>query len=232
MKHDIKVLDEGFVRVYDAGVFGDDLAIVNAARVSFGTRKNILDKTDLGLLKYLAKNKHYSPFRHVMIRLHMTCPEPVARQLYKHVVGIETTSAHPTKDHAWNEISGRYKVVDRFHFPLEFRAQSPDNKQASAGLVEDQHRATAVYDKAIAHAETSYKELLALGVAKEQARFVLPFAQYTEFYWTASFQAIANVIELRDHSHAQFEIRPYATALRTILESEFPAAFDAWFNQS
>ncbi len=229
MKYNISVLDSGFIRVDDGAIFGNDLTIINAARVSFRTKKEELDVKDISLLKYLAKNKHYSPFRHAMIRFHISCPEPVARQLYKHVVGIETTSANPTKDHAWNEVSGRYKVVDTFHTPTNFRAQSTDNKQASEGSIDDQEKAADVYASTLEFSKSAYKQLLDLGVAKEQARFVLPFAQYTEFYWTASFQALANVIELRDHPHAQWEIQQYAEILKMILQKEFPQAYNAWF---
>jgi thymidylate synthase (FAD) len=230
VKHNLKVLDQGFVRVYEDGVYGSDLTIVNSARVSFGKRVSSFSDNDRKLMRYLAQNKHYSPFRHVSIQFHICMPEPCARQHYKHVVGIETTSAHPTKDHAWNEISGRYVKVSRFHRPIEFRAQSEDNKQASEGLIADQAKAMTVYENAVIATTTAYQELLDLGVAKEQARMVLPMAQYTEFYWTASFQALANFLELRDHSHAQWEIRQYAKAISTIVQSEFPEAYKAWFS--
>lgn len=231
VKHDLNVLDQGFVRVYEDGVYGSDLTIVNSARVSFGRRVDSFAEPDRRLMKYLAREKHYSPFRHVSIQFHIAMPEPCARQHYKHVVGIETTSAHPTKDHAWNEISGRYVKVDRFHRPKEFRAQSSDNKQASEGLIKEQTHATRIYDEIMHDAFNAYQKLLDLGVAKEQARMVLPMAQYTEFYWTASFQAIANFLELRDHSHAQWEIREYAKAIRQVLQAEFPEAYAAWFKQ-
>lgn len=231
MKHDHPVLDQGFVRVYEDGVYGSDLTIVNAARVSFGKRVEKIEEKDRILMRYLARHKHYSPFRHVSLQFHICMPEPCARQHYKHIVGIETTSSNPVKDHAWNEISGRYVKVDRFHRPSEFRAQSDDNKQASEGLIKDQMPAMAVYDEIMIQAIVAYERLLGLGVAKEQARMVLPMAQYTEFYWTASFQAIANFLELRDHSHAQWEIRQYALAIKQIVQAEFPEAYAAWFEQ-
>ena len=100
-KHE--VLDKGFVEVIDA--LGIDLTVANSARVSFGKRKNKYDKSDERLVRYLAKHKHFSPFRHLVVQFHIKAPEFVTRQLYKHVVGIETTSSSITKDHAWNEIS-------------------------------------------------------------------------------------------------------------------------------
>ena len=100
-----KVLDKGFVEVVDT--LGNDLTVVNSARVSFGKRKKYFDKNDRGLVRYLAKHKHFSPFRHIQVQFHIKAAEFVMRQWYKHVVGIETSSTSSTKDHAWNEISGR-----------------------------------------------------------------------------------------------------------------------------
>ena len=111
----IEVLDKGFVEVL--GFLGTDLTVANSARVSFGKRKNIYDKSDYRLVRYLAKHKHFSPFRHLVVQLHIKAPEFVMRQAYKHVVGIETTSSYPTKDHAWNEISGRYVPVEEYYIP-------------------------------------------------------------------------------------------------------------------
>jgi thymidylate synthase (FAD) len=130
----IDILDKGEVELL--GVFGTDLTVVNAARVSFGNRKSSLSNEDIKLTGYLADNKHYSPFRHIMIRFRIKAPEFVMRQLYKHIVGIEVTASYPTKDHAWNEISGRYKPVEDFYYPTEWRKQSKNNKQASNGLIE------------------------------------------------------------------------------------------------
>ena len=106
--HKFSVLDKGSVELL--GMFGDELTIVNAARVSFGAAKSELDKKDVRLIKYLYKHKHMSPFRHLMFRFRIKAPEFVMRQFYKHVIGCETTSSDSTKDHAWNEISGRYKA--------------------------------------------------------------------------------------------------------------------------
>ena len=131
-----QVLDKGFIEVVDS--LGDDLTVVNSARVSFGKRKTKFDKSDERLVRYLAKHKHYSPFRHLQVQFHIKAPEFVMRQWYKHVVGIETSSSSSTKDHAWNEISGRYVPVEDFYVPEVYRAQSEDNKQASEGEVENQ----------------------------------------------------------------------------------------------
>jgi len=224
-----KVLDKGEVELIDT--LGTDLTVVNSARVSFGNRKTEFDTKDRGLVKYLAKHKHFSPFRHIMLQFRVKAPEFVLRQWYKHVVGAETTSAYPTKDHAWNEISGRYKPVEEYYYPTEWRAQSSDNKQASDGLVENQTLPDHYFSTAMSACLKAYKQLIDHGVAKEQARIILPLNQYTEVYWTASFQAIANFIELRDHEHAQLEIRDYARVLGEIVEKQFPETYAAWFSR-
>ena len=126
------VLDLGFIEVIDH--LGNDLSVANSARVSFGKRKKTYDKRDERLVRYLAKHKHYSPFRHLQVQFHIKAPEFVMRQWYKHVVGIETTSNSSTKDHAWNEIRGRYVPVEDFYTPNVWRKQSEDNKQASEGV--------------------------------------------------------------------------------------------------
>ena len=220
------VLDKGFIEVLDH--IGDDLTVANSARVSFGKRKNKYDKSDERLVTYLAKHKHFSPFRHLIVQFHIKAPEFVMRQWYKHVVGIETTSSYPTKDHAWNEISGRYVPVEEYYVPSIWRQQSEDNKQASAGEIDAQEKASEKYHSALQIINHYYNSLLNLGVAKEQARVLLPLAAYTEIYWTASFQAIMNFIELRDEPTAQWEIRQYAQTLKRIMFDIYPRTVNIW----
>ena len=217
-----KVLDKGFIEVVDS--LGSDLTVVNSARVSFGKRKKKFDKSDERLVRYLAKYKHYSPFRHLQVQFHIKAPEFVMRQWYKHVVGIETTSNSSTKDHAWNEISGRYVPVEDYYNPEVFRAQSDDNKQASEGVLESERNGQAkhYYNTALDTTLVMYKRLLDLGVAKEQARVILPLSQYTEVYWTASFQAVMNFIELRNEKTSQIEIQEYAKSLLDLMHDSFP----------
>ena len=221
-----QVLDKGFIEVVDS--LGNDLTVLNSARVSFGKRKTKFDKSDERLVRYLAKHKHYSPFRHLQVQFHIKAPEFVMRQWYKHVVGIETTSNSSTKDHAWNEISGRYVPVEDFYTPEIFRQQSEDNKQATEGAVEDQETAKHHWDVAMFHAKEQYDKLLKMGVGKEQARGILPLNQYTEVYWTASFQAIMNFIELRYEKTSQWEIQEYAKVLLDIVTELFPETTKAW----
>ena len=221
-----QVLDKGFVEVVDS--LGNDLTVVNSARVSFGKRKKYWDKSDEHLVRYLVKHKHFSPFRHLQVQFHIKAPEFVMRQWYKHVVGIETTSNSSTKDHAWNEISGRYVPVDDYYYPSYFRKQSEDNKQASEGEIENQKQGYFLWEKGLYQVQEIYKELLELGVAKEQARTILPLSQYTEVYWTASFQAIMNFIELRDESTAQWEIQEYAQTVKELMFDTYPKITKIW----
>ena len=222
----INVLDKGYIEVVDS--LGDDLTPVNAARVSFGDRSNEFTEKDRKLSKFLIKNKHFSPFRHQHVMMIIKAPEFVMRQWYKHVVGIETTSNHPTKDHAWNEISGRYVEYEDFYIPDNYRAQSDDNKQASDGVVDDQEGALALWKKSQSTAIKCYREMLDMGMAKEQARSILPLTVYTQVWWTASFQSIMNFIELRDEPTAQVEIQEYARALKKIMLDVFPETTKLW----
>ena len=222
------VLDKGFVEVIDS--LGNDLTVVNSARVSFGKRKSVWSAADRRLVKYLAKYKHYSPFRHLQVQFHIKAPEFVMRQWYKHVVGIETSSSHSTKDHAWNEISGRYVPVEDFYTPDVWRKQSEDNKQASEGVLDElqQKRMTSTYNEYMRQVEMAYDRMIDAGMAKEQARIILPLNQYTEVYWTASFQSIMNFIELRNEKTSQWEIQEYAKALLECTSNTFPKITEIW----
>ena len=224
----IDVLDKGYIEVVDT--LGDDLTPVNAARVSFGGRSDTFTEKDKRLSKFLIKHKHFSPFRHQHIMVIIKAPEFVLRQWYKHVVGIETTSTHATKDHAWNEISGRYVEVEDFYYPEVWRKQSEDNKQASEGELDDLHqkRMSMIYKTFMNQVEMAYETMISSGVAKEQARIVLPLSQYTQVWWTASFQSVMNFIELRDEPTAQVEIQEYARALKEIMLDAFPETTKLW----
>jgi thymidylate synthase (FAD) len=224
----INVLDKGYIELVDK--LGDDLTPVNAARVSFGGRSETFTDKDKRLSKFLIKHKHFSPFRHQHVMVVIKAPEFVLRQWYKHVVGIETTSTHVTKDHAWNEISGRYMEVEDFYYPEVWRKQSDDNKQASEGELDDlqQKRMSEIYKQYMRQVEMTYERMIDSGMAKEQARIVLPLSQYTQVWWTASFQSVMNFIELRDEPTAQVEIQEYARALKKIMLDVFPETTKLW----
>ena len=223
-----QVLDKGFIDVVDS--LGNDLTVVNSARVSFGKRKTKFDKSDERLVRYLAKYKHYSPFRHLQVQFHVKAPEFVMRQWYKHVVGIETTSNSSAKDHAWNEISGRYVPVSDYYEPSVWRKQSDDNKQASEGVLDDlqQKRMNDAYNDLMRKVRMTYDKMVEAGMAKEQARIILPLNQYTEVYWTASFQAVMNFIELRNEKTSQIEIQEYAKVMLEQMKEVFPKTTKIW----
>ena len=226
------ILDKGSLELLET--FGNELTIVNAARVSFGVTKDSLDQKDIKLIKYLYKHKHFSPFRHVMFRFHIKAPEFVMRQWYKHVVGAETTSSYATKDHAWNEISGRYKPVEEFYVPEVWRKQSKSSKQASAGNLDDETNKEVcnLFNEYMTTTKRIYDEMIEKGVAKEEARIILPLNQYTEVIWTCSAQAMLNFIELRDEPTSQVEIREYAIKMRELIKDKFPVLYDVWFDET
>lgn len=223
-----KLLDNGFVKCLET--FGNELTVVNAARVSFGVYKEALDERDIKLIRYLIKNKHFSPFRHIFIRFHIKAPEFVMRQWYKHVVGIETTSTHCTQLHGWNEISGRYTDKIDFYYPTKWRSQSNDNKQGSADDLSEelQTKCTDLFKESMNSIIDIYRELISKNVAKEQARIILPLNIYTEVIWTGSFQAIMNFLELRLEKHAQYEIKVYAEAIAYMIKEKFPILYQIW----
>ena len=216
------ILDKGYIEIVDS--LGDDLTPVNAARVSFGGRSNDFEDRDKKLVKFLIKHKHHSPFRHQHVMMVIKAPEFVLRQWYKHVVGIESTSRHYTKDHAWNEISGRYVEVAEYYEPKAWRKQSEDNKQASDGELGEieQVALDGLHKEYLKKLKETYNHMIRLGVAKEQARIMLPLSQYTKVWWTASFQSIMNFIELRDEPTAQWEIQQYAQSLKHMMGEIFP----------
>jgi len=226
----INVLDKGFVDLQD--VFGNETTIVNAARVSYGKQKNDFDESDAKLLGYLIREKHWSPFRHVFFRFHIKAPEIVLRQWYKHVVGAEW-SAQASQLHGWNEISGRYIEMNEFYIPTEWRQQSKSSKQGSEGVFETSvssgfsNQYTTIIDETMKF----YHYLCDVGVAKEQARLILPLSIYTEVIWTASFQCVMNFLDLRLDTHSQLEIREYAKAIEEHLKTSLPTLYEIWLRE-
>lgn len=225
--------NQGFIKRLDENCAGSDLTVVNAARVSFGKESKEFSNKDAKLINYLAEHKHMSPFRHPQLSFHLKAPEMLMRQAYKHIVGIAWTSdVPPVKDHAWNEISGRYVIYDSIYEPGEFRPQAEDNKQAS----KDGNLADAccgkltvrdAYKYCIDICKETYNELLKSGVSKEQARLCMPFATFTEVIWTCSLEAIIHFVKLRTHSGAQYEIRELADAVAELTKEKFPQSFEA-----
>lgn len=201
--------------------FGDDLMIVNAARVSFGKTKEAFDCKDEKLLNYLVNHKHIAPFRHPQLQFRIECPIFVERQLFKHQVGLSA-----------NSISGRYVDFSDNYFKINsLRKQSKSSKQGSDGVVERPD----LIEKMNQHIEKSavlYKELCDAEISKEQARIILPLALETQFIWTGSLLAFIHFWELRLKSDTQEETRLIAAEmLRLVKEIEgepFKYTLQAW----
>ena len=211
-----QVLDKGFVELIDT--FGDDLTVVNAARVSYNKEVTTLDAKDAKLIKYLAEHNHVTPFFHPQIRLRLKMPIFVAREWYRHQIGF-----------ARNEVSRRY--VDykaEMYLPGAVRERDAKLKQGSKGSpVADNTMATALIDDINKRAEETYEQLLSMNVAPEVARTVLPQGMYTEFIETGSLAAYARLCGLRLDPSAQWEIRQYAAAVSELLEAKFPVSWPA-----
>jgi thymidylate synthase (FAD) len=179
-------------------IFGDDNMVVDAARVSFGKEaNNYSEDQNSRLISYLAQHNHTSPFRHPQIQYRITCPIFVERQLFKHQVGLTA-----------NSISGRYVDFEDNYYKIDnFRIQSKTSKQGSDGSLEltDNEKAEAIMHLMINTSKRAYQDLLNLGVAKEQARAVLPLCLETTFIWTGSLLAYINLFKLRITKDTQME---------------------------
>ena len=206
---------------------GDDLTVVNSARVSFGKKKEALGYTgadggairpiladnDVRLINYLAKHEHMSPFGHCFASFHVKAPIFVARQLVKH------------KFLRWNEISRRYVDDDpEFYVPKDWRGRALDKKQGSSGVVDVDYDALPSFEY---HAMECYKDLLYLGVAPEQARMVLPQSTMTEWYWSGSLDAFADMCNLRLKDDTQGETRHIAHQISQVMLDLFPNSWQA-----
>ena len=191
---------------------GTDLGIVNAARVSFGKKKAKLDVKDTKLIDYLFEHNHGSPFEHNSLTFHVKAPIFVARQWFRHRIA------------SYNEISGRYvELKEEFYVPREFREQSENNRQASKSSSSLNHKSLAeVFAESCKQSFKAYQDLLASGVAREQARAVLPLSLYTEFYFTCNLRAFLHFVELRNHPGAQWEIKQYSLSMLSEVKKVFP----------
>jgi thymidylate synthase (FAD) len=204
-------------------IFGDDLMIVNAARVSYGKTKSELDEKDIKLLKYLKDHKHTSPFRHPQLQFRLHVPIFVERQLFKHQVGLTS-----------NSISGRYvDFSDSYYYPNKWRLQSKDSKQGSSlELFSDNSTIefNQYYESFIEDCKKFYKNMIENGIAKEMARMILPLSLYTTFIWTGSLQAYLNLFELRLKPDAQEETRIVVQEILDLVKKsgKFDHTLNAW----
>ena len=215
----IRVLDHGFVRL--DGVMANDLSVVNGARVSFARKKDELDESDEGLIRFLMRDRHGTPFEHNAFRFHIRCPIFVAREWMRHRVG------------SFNEFSMRYaKATDDFYVPAPEDVRTQVGKPGAytfepvgVELAEQaRDEIQAVYD----HAFATYERLVEQGVARELARCVMPVGAYTEFYWTVNARALMNFVSLRAAESAQREIRRYADTVEAVLAELMPLTHAAF----
>ena len=212
----VDCLDHGFVKYI--GHLGSDLEVVNDARVSFKKQAGeFLTERDEKLIRYLAREGHWSPFAHQIIKLHVKAPIFIRTQMFKHKVGFQE-----------NEVSRRY-VTDEpeFYCPSEWR-KAPEGsiKQGSGDPVVDRV-ADGVYDDALLDCLGVYHALLEKGYAPEMARMVLPQSLYTEWRWTGSLIGFTRFYKQRSDTHAQWEVRQFADAVKQIIQPLFPCAWAA-----
>ncbi len=206
----------GFIELLD--VFGDDLTVVNAARVSFNKESHTLSDRDAGLINYLAKHQHITPFFHPIIRLRIKMPIFVMREWYRHTIGF-----------ARNEVSRRY-VTDQpdCFVPARLRMRDANLKQGSKeeSVAHSEHYVQQMRDYC-AKACEYYTFLLESNVCPEQARMILPQCMYSEFIETASLAGYARLVNLRVDPTAQREIQVYAGFVSTLLQEKFPVSWQA-----
>lgn len=202
-------------------VMGDDSSIVQAARVSYGKGTKTVNE-DRGLIRYLMRHKHTTPFEMVEFKFHVKLPIFVARQWIRH----RTANV--------NEYSGRYsEMKDEFYLPSteQIRTQSVINKQGRADETLPSEHTAEILDSTQAHYETSfelYQSLLEKGLTRELSRMVLPVANYTEWYWKIDLHNLFHFLKLRLDTHAQYEIRVYAEAMAELVKAIVPLAWEAY----
>ena len=222
----IPVLDHGFVRVVD--YMGDDSAVVQAARVSYGRGTRRVSE-DAGLIRYLMRHRHSTPFEMCEIKYHVKLPIFVARQWIRH----RTANV--------NEYSARYSILDReFYLPApeQLAAQSSNNRQGRGDVLEGAE-AAAVLDMLRTDATLTYDHYALMlnedgsdparqGLARELARMNLTLNTYTQWYWKSDLHNLLNFLSLRADPHAQYEIRAYAEAMLDTVRAWVPATFAAF----
>lgn len=232
----LNVLDKGHVELYDGMVRDPKLKIVNSARVSYRKEVNELSERDMKLIGFMKDKGHYSVFRHSYFTFRMKAPLMVFRQAWKYSIGSDwiendNVGVIEVPETNWNEASGRYiEFVPEFYIPTEMRGQSKVNKQGSEGVITHipgyfkgtpalNRPTTAIefFEDACKDSYTKYEAMVHAGIAKEQARMVLPQNIYSECMWTISLQGLMFFFEQRLKADAQWEIRQYATAIAQLI---------------
>lgn len=199
----------------------DDLSVVNSARVSFAKSSQELDEAGIGLIGFLMRERHGTPFEHNSFRFHVKCPVFVAREWFRHRIG------------SFNEFSARYsEVPNEFWVPKVGDVRTQVGKPGAYSFeTMDPTMAEQVIEtmeKTNATMYEVYQKLLEAGVAKEVARGILPVSMYTQFYWTVNARALMNFLSLRTHETAQLEIREYAKQVEAIFAEKMPVTYNWW----
>lgn len=215
------VLDHGEVELLD--VLGNDLSVVNAAKVSFAAQVPEMDEASIGLINYLMKNKHATPFEHVVFKFRIKAPIFVTREWMRH------------RWSSFNEMSMRYHIPKTINFyvpegknirkqvgkPGAYKFEEIENAELKALTIQRMEELNK-------HAELVYNDLINLGIAKEIARCILPVSQYTEFIWTVNARSLINFISLRNEESAQYEIQEYAKIVELMFSKIMPITHDAF----
>ena len=225
------VLDKGYVRLVD--VLGNDLSIVNAARVSYDKESEEFTEKDQKLLNFLIREEHTSPLRHAALTFEIYAPLMVARQHWKYAVA----STHIDDQNGWNESSRRYITEkEEFYIPAEdeWRSKPASSKQGSGEPVDI---GTGYFYQQqlidlINYSQSLYQKALDDGIAPELARLFLPaYGMYVRYRWTVSLQGVITFLTQRLEHDAQVEIQEYAKAVNDLVTDHFPKTMEAWRNQ-
>jgi thymidylate synthase (FAD) len=211
----LKVAD---IAVTYLGGFGDDLTVVNAARVSFEKESTEFSTSDEKLIAYLARHKHFSPFNHAFLSFRVKAPIFVARQLVKH------------KFMPWNEVSRRYVDSEPEFYIPDFRGRAENVKQGSGEVIEHNQMHRENYVDYCRVALNAYNWMLADGVCPEQARMALPLNTMTEWIWSGTLGAFLDMLVLRLDPHTQYESRVVAEQIAAHVKEHFPVSFNARIN--
>jgi thymidylate synthase (FAD) len=209
----------GFVRLDSC--MADDISVVNSARVSFAKSQQEMDDSGRGLINFLMREKHGTPFEHNSFRFHVKCPVFVAREWFRHRIG------------SFNEFSARYSEVgEDFFVPYQNDVRSQVGKPGAYEfhIVEEDiaNQAIEIINQANISAYEAYKKLIDMGIAKELSRTVLPVGMYTQFYWTVNARSLMNFLSLRLSKTAQLDIRRYAKSVEAIFADKMPVTYKAW----
>jgi thymidylate synthase (FAD) len=218
----VSVLDKGYVRLVD--VMGNDLSVVNAARVSYDKESEGFGEKDAKLLQFLIREGHTSPFRHAAMTFEVYAPLFVARQWWKYAVA----STHVDDQNGWNESSRRYVTEDEeFYIPnsREWRSKPENSKQGSGEPLNEYTGSiyTSYLEQYVESGLEMYRTALEDGVAPELARLFLPaYGMYVRWRWTVSLQGVMTFLDQRLEHDAQAEIQEYAKAVQKLTEESFP----------